>query len=102
MPTNTGPSTVGYQLSYSFYEYLERAIELGAIVGSLGNMKMNPALKPLMDGMNRVLAGGAVTVQVTQPGDPVIYQELTDALKDAAKESNAINKAAGYYVTLVP
>jgi hypothetical protein len=75
-------------------------IELGAFTGTLGNMDLNPALKPLIDGVNRVLAGGAVTVTVTQPGDPNIYKELSDDLKDGIKESNDINKSAGYYVTI--
>jgi hypothetical protein len=102
MPTKIGPTTVGYQLAHAFYEYLERAIDLGAVVGPLGNMDMNPALKPVMDAMNRILAGGAVTIQVTQPGDPTIYAELSNLITEATKESNDINKAAGYYVTLIP
>jgi hypothetical protein len=100
MPYSPGASTVGYQIASELSEYFQRLIELGAFTGPLGNMDLNPAVKPLIDGMNRVLAGGAVTVTVTQPGDPNIYQELTNDLKDGMKESNDINKAAGYYVTI--
>jgi hypothetical protein len=100
MSYNPGPSTVGYQLASDVSDYIQRLIDLGAFSGPLGNMDLNPALKPLIDGVNRVLAGGAVTVQVTQPGDPNIYQELTNELANGIKESNEINKAAGYYVTI--
>jgi hypothetical protein len=100
MSYNPGPRTVGIQLSSELAQYIERAIQLGAFSGPLGSMDLNPALKPLIEGVNRVLAGGAVTVQVTQPGDPTIYNELTNDLANGIKEANAINKAAGYYVTV--
>ena len=95
-----GPSTVGYQISSEIAEYMQTAIDLGAFVGALGSMDINPSLKPLIDAMNHILAGGAASVQVTQPGDHVKYDQLTNQLKDGIKEANAINKAAGYYVTI--
>ncbi len=95
-----GPSTVGYQVSSQLAEYISDAIDLGAFVGALGQMDINPSLKPLIDAMNHVLAGGAATVHVTQPGDPTKYGELNQYLQDGIAEANKINAAAGYYVTI--
>jgi hypothetical protein len=100
MSYNVGPHTVGIQLSSNIEELIERAIELGVFAGPVGNMTINPSLQPLMDAIVQVLAGGAVTVQVTQPGTPAIVNELNKLLSDGMQESNDINKKAGYYVTL--
>lgn len=100
MSYNPGPSTVGYQLSANLAEYIQDAVALGAFVGALGQMDLNPALKPLLDAMNQILAGGSATVTVTQPGDPGKYNTLTKYLADGITESNKINQAAGYYVTI--
>jgi hypothetical protein len=95
-----GPRTVGYQVASDLAEYLEDAIDHGAFVGPIGAMDLNPALKPLLDAINHVLAGGAVTVTINTPGNPAVHDQLNQELVDALKEANAINKAAGYYVTL--
>ena len=100
MSYSPGPSTVGYQVSSELAEYIQTAIDLGAFVGALGKMDINPQLKPLIDAMNHVLAGGSVSLQITAPGDPGKYQQLTTQLQDGIDEANKINAAAGYYVTI--
>jgi hypothetical protein len=63
-------------------------------------MDINPSVKPLIDAINQVLAGGTATVQITQPGDPTKYRQLTTQLQNGIDEANKINGAAGYYVTI--
>jgi len=100
-PFSSNPRLVGYQLTESLYGYLQRALDLGAVEGSLGDMKVTPEIATLMQAINAVLAGGKVKVDIESRGNPDIFNELNRRLEAAAKDSNSINKAAGYYVTLV-
>jgi hypothetical protein len=101
MSYNVGSRTVGVQLASEIAAYLEKAMSLGAFSGPLGQMEVNPKVKPLLEAINHVLAGGTVVVDVTKPGDPSTYKQLNEYLNGGLKEANEINKAAGYYVTLV-
>jgi hypothetical protein len=96
-----GP-TVGYQLSSKTYHYLWRLIELGALEGPVGDMKPAPFLEPVISALHEVLAGGQVELTVTDRGSPDIKRELDELARAGAAEANAINAAAGYYVTVVP
>lgn len=98
----TGLTTVGYTLSTAGYGLLRRMLELGAVEGTLGEMALMPELQPLLEGMFVVLAGGDVEVKVTKRGSPDIVKELRQRAAHATEEGNAINKAAGYYVTALP
>jgi hypothetical protein len=84
------------------YEYIERLIDLGLVEGPLGKMDLNPNVKPLVDALHQVLAGGTVNVQVTTPGNPTVVAELQGILQEAGDDGNAINKAVGFYLTAVP
>lgn len=97
-----GPRLIGYNMGYDAYEYLEHLLEHGLVVGPLGRMEINAKVRPLVDAMHHVLAGGTVKVEVTTPGNPQVVAELADAAKKAGEESNAINKAMGFYVTAIP
>lgn len=96
------PRLVGYQLTEASYGYLARALDLGAVEGALGEMKVTPDIATLMQAINAVLAGGKVKVEIESRGNPDIFNELNRRLEAAAKDGNAINKAAGYYVTAIP
>jgi hypothetical protein len=94
--------TVGYTLSSQTYHYLWRLIELGAIEGPLGDMKPAGFLAPVIAALHETLAGGEVELTIKHRGNPDIVRELEELARAGAAESNAINAAAGYYVTLVP
>ena len=99
----TGPTTVAYTLSHASYHYMWRLIELGAVEGSkLGEMKLASDLEPVVDAMHQVLAGGAVEIKVTRKGNADIVNELKNRVNQSTVDGNAINKAAGYYVTAIP
>lgn len=95
------PRLVGYQLTESMYGYLSRALDLGAVEGPIGDMKVTPELAAVMQAANAILAGGKVKIEIESRGNPDIFNELNRRLEAAARDSNAINKAAGYYVTLI-
>ena len=97
-----GPSTVSYTLTKSGYEYLMRMLNLGLVEGPIGDMKTPPEIVELVHAIHHVLAGGKAEVKITLKGNPDIVNELNAKLDNSAADSNAINKAAGYYVTLVP
>ena len=94
-----GPRTVGYQLASETYAYLMRLIDLGVFEGPIGEMALNPAVRPVLEALHQVLSGGEVKIEVKHRGSPDILNELNRRLEEAGKESNEINKKAGYYVT---
>jgi hypothetical protein len=65
-------------------------------------MDLNAKVKPIVDALHQVLAGGTVTIQVTTPGNPQVLAELAKLLKEARDDGNAINKAVGFYMTAAP
>lgn len=94
------PRLVGYQLTEATYGYMTRCLDLGALEGPLGDMKPTPEVAAIMQALHAVLAGGKVNIQVESRGNPDIFNELNRRLEAASRDANAINKAAGYYVTL--
>lgn len=82
------------------YQYVQRLVELGASVGGLGEVDINPTVKPINEAFHHVLAGGKVTIILERPGDPTIVQELNTLIDEGYHEANEINKAAGYRITL--
>lgn len=98
-PSNVGPTLVSYQLTSSAYEYIMRVVGLGAFEGTIGDMKLSEDLKPVVDALHAVLAGGSVKIEVTQRGSPDIKRELDERLAQMGRDSNEINTKSGYYVT---
>lgn len=99
---STHPRLVSLQLTESAHGYLTRALNLGAVEGSLGAMQVTPEVATLLQALNAILAGGKVTVEVESRGNPDVFAELNQRLEAAARDANAVNAAAGYYVAAVP
>jgi hypothetical protein len=101
---SSNPRLVGYRLTEASYGYVARALGLGAVDGPRGDKKVTPDVATLLQAINAVLAGGKVKVEIEieSRGNPDIFNELNRRLEAAAKDGNAINKAAGYYVTAIP
>lgn len=95
-------STVAYPMASSIYAYFGRLRELGAIVGELGEMELEPEIRKLVICIHHVLAGGEVTCDVTRKGSMDIFNDLEKRFEDGLREANDLNKAAGYYVSLAP
>jgi hypothetical protein len=95
-----GPRLVGYQLASESYEYMMRALDLGAFEGPIGDMKLTPQVKAILEAMHHVLAGGEVKIEVVHRGNPDIVNELNRRLAAGLDEANEINKKAGFYVTI--
>jgi len=98
--SSNDPTLVSYPLARSAYEYIMRMKDLGAVEGALGNMSLLPALKPLMDAIHVILAGGSVEIKVTQRGNPDVIHELQAMFDQGQKDANYINEKSGYYVTI--
>ena len=94
------PTLVSYPLARSAYEYMMRMKDLGAVEGELGNMSLLPALKPILEAIHVVLAGGSVEVTVTSRANPDIVRELDQMFAKGSEDANYINKQSGYYVTI--
>jgi hypothetical protein len=82
-------------LSSALGEYLERVRELGAVEGLDGAVELNPTLKPVLEAMHHVLAGGEVEVRIVRDGQPDIFHELQQRAVQATEETNAINQPPG-------
>lgn len=98
-PSTVGPTLVSYQLTSSAYEYIMRVVGLGAFEGPVGDMKLAEDLKPVVDALHTVLAGGSVKLEVASRGSPDIKRELDERMAQMRRDSNEINGKAGYYVT---
>ena len=96
---NLGPRLVSVPFAQKLSEYLDRALELGALEGPLGEMDLAPDLFPLIDGIHHVLAGGAVKVEVERKGNPDIVKQLARLREKGRDDSNVINRESGYYAT---
>lgn len=81
------------QLSFSaaLGEYLERIRDLGAMEGHPGAVELNPTLRPVVEALHHVLAGGEVEVRVVRAGQPDIVRELEQRATRATEETNALN-----------
>lgn len=98
--SNLGPRLVGYQLASQSFEYMMRALDLGAFEGNIGEMQFTPQVKAVLEAMHHVLAGGEVKVEVVHKGNPDIVNEMNRRLAAGLDEANEINKKAGFYVTI--
>ncbi|WPB76948.1 hypothetical protein KYC5002_49215 [Archangium violaceum] len=94
-----GPRAVGLTVASSLSEYLMRIQELGAVEGPDGALQINPEVMPILEAIHQVLAGGTVEVKVVHRGNPDIFNELKRRVEQVGQEANAINKAAGFYLT---
>lgn len=94
-----GPRVVGLNVASSLAEYLMRIQELGAVEGEDGALMISPEVLPVLHAIHHVLAGGTVEVRIAQRGNPDIFNELNRRVEQVGREANAINKAAGFYLT---
>lgn len=90
------PRMVGVNLASCMYEYLLRICELGALEGALGEMDIHPSLKPLIEAMHHILAGGRAETKILENGNPDIVLDLNGRLARGNQEGNEINRVAGY------
>jgi hypothetical protein len=88
------------QLSFSsaLGEYLERVRELGAMEGPEGAIDISPTLRPVLEAMHHLLAGGEVEVRIVRGGQQDIFQDLQQRAVQATTETNAINQVTGKVV----
>lgn len=94
-----GPRVVGLNVASSLSEYIMRIQELGAVEGADGALVISPEVMPVIHALHQVLSGGTVEINVTHRGNPDIYNELNRRVEQVGQEANAINKAAGFYLT---
>ena len=94
-----GPQLVAYNMAASGYEYLKRLISLGAIEGTIGDMRLAEDVQRVVDALHTVLAGGEVEIRVVHRGNQDIANELRARLDAAGRDANEINKKSGFYVT---
>jgi hypothetical protein len=75
---------------------------LGALDGDLGNHSLNADVRELVTAIHHVLAGGRVSTDIEQRGHMDIFNELEQLFEVGQVDANAINAAAGYYVSIAP
>jgi hypothetical protein len=102
-PTETKsetPKLVNYQTTEALREYFYRLIELGAIEGPVGEMTVSPAFADVLRAAHCLLAGGKVEIKVLDEGNRTVSDELAARMNESMRQSNAVNRAAGTYMTL--
>lgn len=94
-----GPTLVSYPLTQAAYDYVMRVLSLGIYEGPIGDMQFAKDIEPVLEALHTVLSGGTVTVTIEHRGSPDIKRELDERMLQMGRDSNEINKKAGYYVT---
>ncbi|AEI63503.1 hypothetical protein [Corallococcus macrosporus] len=74
-------------------DYLARGRELGAVEGPLGARVLNPALRPVLEALHHVLAGGEVSVHILQRGNADLVDELNLRAERATEEASTLDTA---------
>jgi hypothetical protein len=92
------PQLVKRETVASADSYMIRLLQLGAIEGALGEMDINPLLKPVIEAMHHVLTGGEVEIKIVTPGNTLMVQELNHRLEQTTRDLNIINQQVGYSV----
>ncbi|MBI3304257.1 MAG: hypothetical protein HYZ72_19505 [Deltaproteobacteria bacterium] len=74
-------------------------------MGAPSNVAINRSIRPLVDALYEVLAGGLVTVTAPgvltiTPGVPAVVTELRNMETDCTASINKINAAAGFSLVL--
>jgi hypothetical protein len=92
------PGIIQLSLSASLGQYLQRVRELGAVEGLQGAVQLNPTLKPVIEALHHVLAGGEVEVRILRGGQQEIFQELEQRAIQATQETNLLNQPPGTVV----
>ena len=90
------PKLITRETTLNGYAYQVRLLQLGVLEGALGDIAVNPDLKPVLEALHQVLAGGTVEIKIAQAGNLDIVAELTHRLERATAEANAINKQSDY------
>ncbi|WP_343073320.1 hypothetical protein [Pyxidicoccus fallax] len=95
-----GPRIVTIDLASALGDYILRTQELGAVEGARGALEINPALRPVLEALHHVLAGGEVEVRITRAGNPDLVEELGRRAARAIQEANLLHLTAGIYPTV--
>ncbi|WIG94241.1 hypothetical protein [Myxococcus sp. SDU36] len=61
--------------------------------GPLGARALNPALRPILEALHHVLAGGEVSVQLLQRGNADLVNELNLRAERATEEATRLGTA---------
>ncbi|NVJ04432.1 hypothetical protein HUW63_04135 [Myxococcus sp. AM001] len=61
--------------------------------GPLGARALNPALRPILEALHHVLAGGEVAVQLLQRGNADLVNELNLRAERATEEATRLGTA---------
>ena len=93
---------VAYPMATGMYKYFEALMEAGVITGDLGESDLSENLRPIARAIHHVLSGGTVDVQIVEEGVPSRVQHLDKLLEEGTADANALNKAAGFYVSVAP
>ena len=93
---------IAYPLAPGMYKYIELLMDSGVMTGELGHNELSENLRPVVKAIHHILAGGSVEIQVVEPGVQSKVQKLERTLAEGTEEANALNAAAGFYVSIAP
>jgi hypothetical protein len=96
MDQDNKPHVVAVNLAEHTVMHLQALIDHGALEGPRGEKKINPKLRPLIDAMYNVLAGGEAEVNITIPGARGVIDELKKKEIPCIMAINEINGRYGF------
>jgi hypothetical protein len=87
---------VAVNVTSSAYKYLNEVLFVALEGANSEEIRLNPDLKPLVDALHHVLAGGKLKGDlIEQPGDPTQVGNLDQGLQDSINETNALRGQLG-------
>jgi len=97
---NAADSLLIQNVPSGVFEYAKRMLELGVVLGKIGDVDINPHLNLITQALHQVMAGGEVEIKLIKSGLQAIVDELDDLMERGYNEANAINRAAGYRLAM--
>jgi len=86
-------SIVQVAMTRNAMDYLKRLQELGAVEGVPGQAAVSAEVRPIIEALHHVLAGGKVTVTIQQEGTPVLVNGLGTLLQQTLCDASAMTIA---------
>ncbi len=82
--------SVQVSMTKNAIDYLRRLHDLGAVEESNGQVVISAEIRPIIDALHHVLAGGKATVSVEQEGTPLLVNEIETMLQQTLSDGNAM------------
>lgn len=101
MSSGSQDEVVQLPFASAMAEYLRRVEELGAFEGVGSTVELNPRLRPVLEALHHVLAGGEVSVSIAQSGQPDVFRDLHERMERGLQQTRQLQTQPTLVATAV-